>query len=117
MKKLLHLCALVLLGLPAAAQVTAYQGFETTAPTTNWSYTTNPAPYHYASGTDVWKDTSALGQPGASNTSITAAAEGTRFWGMWDLENDSTASLGTPYYHFMDFAPAHMCRGSLFDEV
>lgn len=87
------------------AQTTTYQGFDAAA-TNNWSYATTPAPYNFPSPTnDVWKDTTYIGTVATGNTPITLAPQGTKFWGMWDLENPATTSLGAPFYHYMDFAP------------
>ncbi|RYD51921.1 MAG: T9SS type A sorting domain-containing protein [Sphingobacteriales bacterium] len=88
------------------AQV-AYQGFETASTGTAWSFTATPGAYYYGSTlNDIWKDTTYLGNTSGTNVAITAAAEGSRFWGAWDLENPYTQTILTaPYLHTLDFAP------------
>jgi hypothetical protein len=100
MKKYLTLGAVALLGMTNLnAQTTHFQGFDN-ATTNNWNFTITPARYNNVSLFDVWSDTTALGATNGSNVGIPAAAQGTRFWGMCDLENPATTS---PYVHTLDF--------------
>lgn len=92
----------LLLLTAGTAKAQFFQGFDNAA-TNNWSYTAIPAPYNYqGSLQDLWDDTTIVGTTGGSNIAITPA-QGTALWGMRDLENDSTAFLGAPYYHYLDF--------------
>lgn len=105
MKRILPIILLLLLPLFALTQTTTFQGFDAAA-TNNWSFTTQPAAYQFPAPTnDVWKDTTYIGTVATGNTPITTAGQGTEFWGMWDLENPFTTSLGAPFFHYMDFAP------------
>lgn len=87
----------------AKAQVIAHQGFDA-AQTNTWSFTPSPAAYNYPTLNDVWSDTVALGNTTSGNVPVLAAPQGTRFWGMNDLENPATTSLPAPYFHYLDFA-------------
>lgn len=104
MKKLLLVVGALLALVQANAQVIAHQGFDA-AQTNTWSFTPTPAAYNYPTLNDVWTDTFALGNTNSGNVPILAAAQGTRFWGMNDLENPATSALPAPYFHYLDFAP------------
>ncbi len=104
MKKLLLVVGALLALVQANAQVIAHQGFDA-AQTNTWSFTPTPASYNYPSLNDVWSDTVALGNTSSGNVPILAAAQGTRFWAINDLENPATATLPAPYFHYLDFAP------------
>lgn len=104
MKKLLLVVGAILALVQANAQVIAHQGFDA-AQTNTWSFTPTPAAYNFPLLYDVWSDTVALGNTSSGNVPILAAAQGTRFWGMNDLENPATTTLSSPYFHYLDFAP------------
>lgn len=104
MKKLLLVVGALLALVQANAQVTAHQGFDATQ-TNTWSFTPTPAAYNFPLLNDVWSDTVALGNTNSGNVPILAAAQGTRFWAINDLENPATATLPAPYFHYLDFAP------------
>lgn len=103
MKKLLPILSALLLHA-GATKAQFFQGFDNATPN-NWTFTTAPAPYNNVSLNDVWDDTTNIGTTASGDVAITAAAQGTRFWAMNDLENPATTSLGAPYYHYMDFDP------------
>lgn len=63
-------------------------------------YTAFPATYHFAASEDIWKDTTYLGNNNGGNVAVASAFSGSRFWGMWDLENPHTTGLGLgPLFH------------------
>lgn len=68
------------------------QGFEGTTGDT-WNYTSTPAAYNEAGGSDIWEVSTSVG-------SITSAATGTNFWGARDLENSGS---GGAFAHTLDF--------------
>lgn len=71
----------------------AYQGFEQSGDT--WNYSTNPPPYYVpGSSDDVWDVVSSL-------SAITPAA-GDFFWGMQDLDNEIG---GGNFWHTLDLDP------------
>lgn len=105
-RKLLLFILLVLGADFANAQAVFFQGFDGSG-LNNWSYTPSPAAYHFAANEDIWKDTTYLGNANSGNAPVSAAAQGSRFWGMWDLENPHTTgtlALPAPYYHHLTFS-------------
>lgn len=94
------LTILSVVGLLTTNAQVAFQGFDNSQ-TNTWNYTLNIPKYNEAGGTDVWGDTT---QVGSGSTTI-YPHQGSRFWGMWDLENPTSQGvLSSPYYHTMDFA-------------
>lgn len=93
--------ALLLLAT-SVAKAQFFQGFDNAA-TNSWSFISTPTAYNNGSLNDVWDDTAAIGATAGSDVGIASAAQGTQFWAMNDLENPVTTSLGTPFYHYMDF--------------
>lgn len=88
------------------AQTVAFQGFDGSG-LNNWTFTAFPVKYNLPASEDVWSDTTYLGNNGSGNVAVSAAAQGSRFWGMWDLENPyttGTLALPSPYYHYLTFA-------------
>lgn len=98
-KSLLFASVLMLSTTFVKAQQVAFQGFEGTG-SNNWSYTFSPAKYNTLSASDVWGDETVVGY----GTAAISPYQGNRFWAMRDLENPTTSSLPSPYYHYIDFS-------------
>lgn len=90
----------------SSAQTVVFQGFDGSG-LNNWTFTAAPLKYNLPASEDVWADTTYLGNNGSGNVAVSAPAQGSRFWGMWDLENPyttGTLALPSPYYHYLTFA-------------
>ncbi len=117
MKRLfLPLLILLCTSMVSTAQIPYFQGFDAAA-TNTWSFTATPAAYLFGpSLNDMWKDTTYIGNTTSGNVAISAAAQGTKFWGMWDLENDySKVLIPAPYYHYLDFDPVALTPGNTYN--
>ena len=99
MKKIFSLLFLSCFFLASMAQQ-KYQGFEGT-PGDNWTFTATPARYIYAASEDYWGDTTEVGD----NSDAFSPATGSKFWTVWDIENNYTNS---PHVHTLEFAPVNI---------
>ncbi|RYE24991.1 MAG: T9SS type A sorting domain-containing protein [Sphingobacteriales bacterium] len=107
MRRLLFPLLILLMNAVATnAQTPYFQGFDASA-TNNWTFTATPGAYLFGPTlNDMWKDTTYMGNTTSGNVAIAAAAQGTRFWGMWDLENPySQGLIPAPYWHYLTFDP------------
>jgi hypothetical protein len=111
----LPLFVLLFSSIVSNAQTPYFQGFDAAA-TNNWSFTATPAAYLFGPTlNDMWKDTTYIGNTTSGNVPIAAAVQGTRFWGMWDLENPYSQTLiPAPYWHYLDFDPVALTSGNTY---